>query len=234
MNVLWFSAGVSSAIVAYFCHNELDEIIYQHIDDQHPDTLRFLHDVEALIGRKITIRQSPYQNVENVCRRYNYVNSNGFAKCTEVLKKRERKAWEYEVGESDLTYYWGIDCDETGRCDGIENAMPKQKHRFPLIERSLVKQDCHAIAARLGLKRPAMYDLGYQNNNCIGCVKGGKGYWNKIRGDFPDVFERRAKMERDIGRSCINGTFLDELDPNSGRHESPIAFDCGIMCEVNA
>ncbi len=37
-----------------------------------------------------------------------------------------------------------------------------------------------------------MYDLGYPNNNCIGCVKGGMGYWNKIRKDFPEVFQKRA------------------------------------------
>lgn len=30
MNILWFSAGVSSAIAAYLCRDELDEIIYQH------------------------------------------------------------------------------------------------------------------------------------------------------------------------------------------------------------
>lgn len=59
-----------------------------------------------------------------------------------------------------------------------------------------------------------MYDLGYPNNNCVGCVKGGMGYWNKIRVDFPEVFERRARQEREIGHSCIKGVFLDELDPN--------------------
>lgn len=35
-----------------------------------------------------------------------------------------------------------------------------------------------------------MYDLGYANNNCIGCVKGGIGYWNKIRIDFPEESDR--------------------------------------------
>ena len=67
MNVLWFSAGVSSAMVAYLCKDELDEIIYQHIDDQHPDTMRFLHDVENLIGRKITVQQSPLKSVDTAC-----------------------------------------------------------------------------------------------------------------------------------------------------------------------
>ena len=76
-----------------------------------------------------------------------------------------------------------------------------------------------------------MYDLGHPNNNCIGCVKGGMGYWNKIRVDFPEVFERRAKMERDIGATCINGIYLDELDPDAGRNKVVVA-DCGIMCEL--
>ena len=75
-----------------------------------------------------------------------------------------------------------------------------------------------------------MYDLGYQNNNCIGCVKGGMGYWNKIRQDFPEVFEQMAKLEREVGHSCINGVYLDELDPCRGRMEDEIMQDCGIMC----
>ena len=85
---------------------------------------------------------------------------------------------------------------------------------------------------KLGIKRPTMYDLGYNNNNCIGCVKGGKGYWNKIRKDFPDVFAERAKLERLIGRSCINGCFLDELDPHSGK-VNDIVPECDVMCELS-
>ena len=83
-----------------------------------------------------------------------------------------------------------------------------------------------------GIKRPAMYDLGYQNNNCIGCVKGGMGYWNKIRVDFPDMFAARNKLERLIGYSIIKGAYLDELDPERGRKEGPIVEECGIMCEL--
>lgn len=75
-----------------------------------------------------------------------------------------------------------------------------------------------------------MYDLGYSNNNCVGCVKGGKGYWNRIRVDFPEVFERRAKEEREVGHSCIKGVFLDELDPNAGRMEKEVMPVCGFDC----
>jgi len=84
----------------------------------------------------------------------------------------------------------------------------------------------------LGIKRPAMYNLGYQNNNCMGCVKGGMGYWNKIRKDFPGVFASRARLERNVGHSCIKGVFLDQLDPNAGRDEKPIDMSCGGMCTL--
>jgi hypothetical protein len=112
--------------------------------------------------------------------------------------------------------------------------MPDFQHRFPLIERCLTKQDAHGILARYGIKRPAMYDLGYHNNNCVGCVKGGMGYWNRIRVDFPEVFASRAKLERDLGHTCLNGVFLDELDPNAGRNDSLITEECGIFCFTNA
>jgi len=57
-------------------------------------------------------------------------------------------------------------------------------------------------------------------------------YWNKIRKDFPEVFEARAKLEREVGASCIKEVYLDELDPERGRDKPPIVDDCGIMCEI--
>ena len=58
------------------------------------------------------------------------------------------------------------------------------------------------------------------------------GYWNKIRRDFPDAFAKMADAEREIGRSCIKSTFLDELDPNAGREQQMIMPDCGNFCEI--
>lgn len=239
MNVAWFSCGVSSAMVCYLCRNELDEIHYQHIDDQHPDSLRFLHDVERLIDKPISIHQSPYRSVDKVCRAFGFFKGAYGARCTDVLKKRERKIWEREH-PGRHTYFWGLDATEQRRVDGIIRAMPDYDHRFPLIERSMTKQDAHELANRLGLRRPAMYDLGYNNNNCIGCLKGGIGYWNKIRRDFPDVFAARAKLERDLGRFILKEPdgrplYLDELDPDRGADVKEIPnFECGIMCEIAA
>lgn len=229
MNVSWFSCGVSSFIALYLAKKEIDQVIYIDIADQHPDSIRFLHDCEKLIGKEIKILESPYQSVDNVIKNFRYINGVAGAKCTQILKKRVRDEWESKQTEP-MTYYWGYDLQEINRANRITEHLPQYTHRFPLIEKELSKQDCHAILARLGIKRPIMYDMGYRNNNCIGCVKGGMGYWNRIRTDFPDVFNTRAKREREIGASCLNGTYLDELEPDRGIFEDDIPQDCGMFC----
>jgi len=232
--IAWFSAGVSSAVATKLAIDDIDQIIYTHIDDQHPDTIRFLKECEVWFGKRIEIIQSPYMCVENAllgAGGKGYVNGVAGAPCTRFLKRRVRKEWEIEQTEP-LTYIWGMDSTETKRANRLYETMPDYIHRFPLIEGGITKEDAHQILKASKIERPYMYKLGYQNNNCIGCVKGGMGYWNKIRIDFPDVFESRAKLERRIGGTCIKGVYLDELDPQAGRHSKPICQECGILCEA--
>jgi len=229
MRIAWFSAGVSSAVACQLC-TDIDRIIYIHIDDQHQDTMRFVKDCAEWLDREIEIIQSPLKSVENACLQRAYINGVAGASCTRMLKKRLRKQYEREEFSSDLEYVWGMDSEEGHRAERLIEYNPGQKHIFPLIEQAISKSEAHGILERAGIKRPAMYDLGYQNNNCIGCVKGGMGYWNKVRVDFPEVFESRSKLERRIGASCINGVFLDELEPTRGRMQKEVMPDCGIFC----
>lgn len=234
VKVVWISAGISSFIAGWLVRDSVDEWIYIDVKDQHPDSIRFIHDCEGLIGKEIQIlRSEKYEDVADVVRKTGMINSPWGASCTGMLKKAVRKKWEqeqYSKGISDFTYVWGMDFNERNRRESIIKNFPEFSHEFPLIDKMLSKEDCHALASRIGLKRPLMYDMGYNNNNCIGCVKGGMGYWNKIRKDFPEVFESRAKLEREVGHSCLNGTFLDELDPEAGRMSHEIMEDCSIMC----
>lgn len=237
LKVCWISAGVSSFISGYLVRDTIDKFIYIDVADQHPDSLRFIKDCEKALGKPVEILKSDeYSCVGDVCRAFRFVNSAYGAKCTEVLKKRVRKKWEFEHQDYDITYVWGMDANEKHRADRIIETMTDFEHEFPLIDHELTKQDAHGICKELGIKRPAMYDMGYSNNNCRGCVKGGAGYWNKIRVDFPDVFEDRAKMEREIGHSILhneNGMiFLDELDTDAGRMDKEIMEECSIFCQM--
>lgn len=232
LKVCWISAGVSSFMAGYLA-KDVDEFIYIDIENQHEDSMRFIKDCEMALGKPIQILQSPYKNKENVIKTFRYINGVAGAKCTEVLKKRPRKEWEEKHKDYEITYVWGFDIKEKHRADRLLESMPDFRHEFPLIEKNLSKSDVHGLFDRLfDFPRPKMYDMGYKNNNCIGCVKGGMGYWNKIRVDFPAVFDRMAKLEREIGHSCINGVFLDELESGRGRIEDEIMPDCSIMCHL--
>lgn len=241
LKVCWISSGVSSFVAGYLERDTIDKFIYIHIDDQEGDSLRYIKDCEKVLGKEVEIIQSKqYKNVEQAVLAFGgFTNrGTGFFPCTGWLKKRVRKEWEYDHRDYDITYVWGMDLNETRRAKNIKETMIEFEHVFPLIDRQITKQDAHGISASLGIKRPHMYDMGYNNNNCVGCVKGGMGYWNKIRVDFPDVFESRAKLERTVGNTILkepDGTpiWLDELDPSRGRMSEEIMEDCGIFCYLN-
>ena len=235
LKVYWISAGISSFIAGYLEKDTIDRFIYIDVADQHPDSIRFIKDCEKALGKGIEVLKSAeYDSVEDAIRAAGVIRMarTGFAPCTAYLKKRVRKQWEHDHADYEITYVWGFDLNEKHRAENVTETMFEFKHEFPLIENSITKQDCHAMSARLGVKRPAMYDFGYNNNNCIGCVKGGMGYWNKIRVDFPDVFASRAKLERDLNCKCLKECFLDELEPDRGRMPEEILEDCGIFCEL--
>lgn len=232
LKVCWISAGVSSFVAGYLA-KDVDLFLYIDIEDHHEDNMRFIKDCEHALQAPIHVLKSDtYGSVDEVLRATKFINSPHGAACTDRLKKRVRKVWEMEHTDYEITYVWGFDCDEKHRAERLLETMIEFQHEFPLIEKQLTKADAHAILESLGIKRPMMYDLGYNNNNCVGCVKGGMGYWNKIRQDFPEVFARRAETERIVGHSCIKGVFLDELDPNKGRMSEEIMPECGIMCHL--
>jgi hypothetical protein len=214
---------------------EIDEINYTHIDDQHPDTLRFVKDCKAWFGKPVTILRNA-NSVQDVIEKQRYVNGVHGAPCTRHLKIKVREAWEKQHAEVKLRYIWGFDYDELDRAYDVRQLMPDAEHAFPLIDRRMSKTEAHEILRASGIKRPAMYELGYRNNNCIGCVKGGMGYWNKIRRDFPDVFDRMALLERDIGHAIQKDgegpVWLDELDPTRGDYPTEAAPDCSLLCAI--
>lgn len=231
------SAGVSSFIAGWLVKDTIDEWIYIHVEDQHEDSMRFIFDCEKAIGKKITILKSKEYKDTDECFRalggFRSLMGGGreFIPCTNWLKKRVRVKWEAEHPDYNITYVWGFDRGEIRRAERMTDMFPEYEHEFPLIEKNLSKEDVHGyFQEHFDFRRPLMYDLGFPNNNCIGCVHGGMGYWNNIRIEFPEIFEKRAKLERELGRSILKQCYLDELEPTRGDFKNEIIPDCGIMC----
>lgn len=228
-HVVWFSAGVASTVMAEIVRHEHSRAILVRcvLGGEHPDNNRYVREVERRLKVRVKLlRSAKYIDHWDVIRRTRWVNGPDGARCTGELKKRLRFDFQRT---GDIQYFgYTVEAKEQERATRFADNFPEVKAEFPLINRGLTKQDCVGIVAKWGIAVPEMYRLGYYNNNCIGCVKGGMGYWNKVRVDFPEVFERMLKLEREIGASCIKNLYLDELDPNAGRHQ-----DFEIQCDFN-
>ncbi len=225
MKIGWFSFGVSSFISCFIERKTIDRYIAIYVPDQHEDSMRFLHDCEKVLGKEIEIIQSEkYHSLTQVIEETGCMNTVYGAPCCRLLKKDVRKSWELK-NPGRHTYVWGYDVSEKNRADRIAQELSHHDHVFPLIRAGLTKRDCHGILSRmhLGPERPKLYNLGFPNNNCIGCVKQGQNSWILCRKYFPEVFQERVRQERMIGHSCMNGMYLDELPEEQTRDLSVYA-----------
>jgi hypothetical protein len=240
--VVWVSAGAASAVAAKVALAQgPTTLAYTDPGSEHPDNKRFLGDLERWYGQEIIrLRSDRYRDVDDVIESTGYIVGNRGARCTTELKKRLRLAFQRPADRQVFGYTHG----EQDRAKLAEENDPGIDWWWPLIEAGLTKEDCLAIVDRAGIALPWMYLHGYGHNNCIGCVKANNfTYWNMIREDFPDVFERRAGQERTVGHSIcseeVGGgdrtkipVWLDELDPERGKGRRLPSFDCSLLCVI--
>lgn len=235
--VVQFSCGAASAVAAKLtlARHPSAVVVNAFVKEEHDDNRRFLADVEVWLGvTAVVLRNEKYGgSAYEVFRKTRYTKGMYGAPCTRALKRELLDAFREPTDIPVL----GFTAEEQDRADNFLDANGGVGE-FPLIDAGLTKPDCLSIIDRAGIALPAMYLLGYNNANCIGCVKGGAGYWNKVRRDFPDRFEEMCVIEDTIGPSAYlmrdrkSGVRipLRQLDPASGRHNATVP-ECGFACE---
>lgn len=236
--VVQFSCGAASAVAAKLTLARYPDavVVNAFLKEEHEDNRRFLADVEKWVGRTFTVlRDEKYgASAYEVFRRNRFTKSRHGAPCSRALKRDVLDAW---ASPTDIPVI-GYTAEEQDRADGFLDSHGNVGE-FPLIEAGLDKAACLEIVKRARIELPWMYRHGYSNANCIGCVKGGEGYWNKIRRDFPARFEEMCAIEDMIGPSAYlmrdrdtNVRYsLRQLNPEAGRH-SAILPECGFACEI--
>ena len=230
---MWFSAGAASAVATKLVLADTENVVVAYIDpgSEHPDAQRFIADCEKWFDHPGTrLKSDRYEDTWDVWNKRRYIVGPGGALCTAEMKKMVR----YKFERPDDIQCFGYTSEESSRADRFREQNPGVTLRTPLIEHGVSKSDCLEMVKRAGIELHAMYKLGYQNANCVGCPKGGMFYWNKIRRDFPEVFQRMAELERKLNATCIRTggqrVFLDELDPKRGRRSQEPDTECSLVC----
>lgn len=173
--VCWFSCGVASAVATkIFLTQNLNidiDIINIPIENEHSDNARFLKDCEKWFGQKIK-QYNKFKDIYDVFEKIKWINGINGASCTHNLKgsvyKEYGKKYDFKIIR--------FTAEENNRAKRL-TTIRGDRFIYPLIEQGILKSDCLGEVAGANIEIPTMYKLGFPNNNCIGCVKGGAGYW---------------------------------------------------------
>lgn len=241
--VCHFSCGAASAVATKLTLHEFGHdnvlIINAFIQEEHEDNRRFAADCEKWFEHPIMVlRDEKYKaSTLEVWRKKRYIKGEKGAPCSAALKREMLHAVS-EPGDVNIV---GFTCEEVDRFNKFRKHNALYHIAAPLIDKNLSKGDCLAMIERAGIKLPEMYLLGYDNANCIGCPKGGLGYWNKIKRDFPDRFYQIADIQESIGpganflrdRQTGERITLRELreDVGAKTYDEP-SFSCSFFCEI--
>lgn len=240
-----FSCGAASAVAIKLAISEYgadNVVIYNaYIKEEHQDNRRFLSDCEAWFGKKITVVQDQIYgaSVREVWRKKRFIKGQYGAPCSKALK---RDVLNKYMMPDDLNIL-GYTVEEQARFDRFIDANNGIKARAILIDRGLTKSDCLSIIDRAGIELPYMYRLGFQNANCIGCCKGGRNYWQKVRKHFSQDFIEVSQIQQSIGPGANFLKFdsgprkgermsLQELPEGDGNMANEPSFSCSLFCEL--
>lgn len=235
--VCWFSCGAASAVATKMTLRESPEAIvaYCETGSEHPDNERFLADCVRWFNAPIArVRSEEYSDTFDVWRKRRYLSGTKGAPCTVALKVEPRLS--FQRPDDIHVFGYTADANDIARAKRLRETYFEMRIETPLIDAGLTKQACLALIDRAGIALPPMYALGFQNNNCIPCVKAtSPGYWALVRKHFPGKFDAVAELAREVGcrlaRIDNERVFIDEI-PLDWPSSDPVSVSCDFLCHL--
>lgn len=231
--VSWFSCGAASAVAAKLV--KPDVIAYCDTGSEDSDNRRFLSDCERWFRQTVVIlRSDEFESTWDVWEKRKYIAGISGAPCTSALKVEPRLA--FQKPDDIHVFGYTADSEDVRRADALRERWPELSVECPLIDRGLTKAACLAMIENAGIKPPRVYAMGFRNANCIPCCKAtSPAYWALIRKEFPDEFDRMAKLSRKYGARLarVDGerVFIDEI-PDGQTTTEPLAPECDFLCSL--
>lgn len=243
--VCWYSRGAASTIAtlqtlrAFRDVPEPREVVIACCEtgSEHPDNERYQADCEKLFRQPVINLKTPrYADTWEMWEHRRFLSGPSGAGCTGEFKVAPRL--DFQLPSDTHVFGYTADRADRKRADQFRSTYPLLTVLTPLIDADLTKANALAMVAGLGLKLPALYALGFHNNNCIPCVKAtSPDYWSLVRREFPSEFQRMAKLSRELGvrLTRIKGerSFIDEI-PADWPCTDPVAPACDFLCQFAA
>jgi hypothetical protein len=271
-HIISYSGGLASFFEAKLSiekyGKENCDLVFCDTNMEDEDLYRFLNDTEKYLGVKI-VRLVDGRDVWDMMFEDNFLYNSRVANCSPGLKMRPFNIYrgslkprdkseliKYCAGkykDNNYVVHLGFDYTEVHRFDkSVKHYLPIKIESL-ILETELTKQNMKSELAKLGIKLPLLYRLGFAHNNCGGfCVKAGIGHFKQLYKMLPERYiyhmNKEQELIKKIGKEVsilkrvrngvkINLTLKDlkeEFDENNMQLSFDEEFDIGgCNCFVN-
>jgi 3'-phosphoadenosine 5'-phosphosulfate sulfotransferase (PAPS reductase)/FAD synthetase len=219
MNIATISGGIMSFYSAFLSIQKYSkENVLLYFNDtkwEHEDLYRFLDDIKNYFGKEIFF-DTDGRTPEEVFFDEHYLGCNRVPLCSRVLKA-ERLQKFFKDGDNLI---FGIGIEESRRRQRLIAAYQvvyaktgKHCHlEFPILEQGIPRFEIDEWFAGTGIKKPELYKLGFEHNNCSGgCVRQGRKQWRKLLKTMPDVYQSREDLENSFRERFGQGSYLKDI-----------------------
>ena len=218
--VVMFSGGIASAYLAHLVieREGRDNTVLFFTDTlwEDEDNYRFMREVSEHLHLPITY-QADGRTPKQVFWDRRLLKRHDTAPCSTELKMKQTVIYvetQRTKGIEPILYF-GIERTEAQRAQRLEhnyshNCLEAVECRFPLIDLGVSKSDMlRIIEQEWGIRKPRMYELGFDHANCGGrCVKAGGQHYRNLLRVWPERFAEVEDMERRFNEEINTYTLL--------------------------
>ena len=185
----------------------IDAIVFSDTGGETPETYRYVymmslwlsdHGYPEIVTVKYQTKIGQIQTLEENCRAWPRLPSiaYGFKTCSDRWKRRPQhkwcKAWPAAIEAwkdgQQIVKVIGYDADESHRADRV-NDDRRYRHRFPLLEWDMGRDECITAIESEGLPVPG-------KSSCFFCPSMRKAEVIRLAQSHPDLMGRALEMER--------------------------------------
>jgi hypothetical protein len=164
------------------------------------DLYRFVDEAAADVGGEF-VRIAEGRDPWEVFFAKRFLGNSRVDPCSRILKREFMRRWLEDHCDPDATtVHLGFDWQEIDRYHRARGYWEPWSVNAPLIERPIMsRRDAMAALDATGIRRPRLYELGFDHNNCGGfCVKAGQAHFAHLLHTMPDRYAYHEQREMDI------------------------------------
>ena len=193
-----FSGGMGSAISALIAHEKglQYNLIFADTLIEDEDLYRFMADIAKVCGKEI-IHLTDGRTPWDVYVDKRWIGNTRTAHCSTELKTKPVQKWLDENAQPDDPLVLGMDWSEQDRIDRAQKNWNRPVVSL-LNQFNVSRAEYDFILARYRIRKPRLYKLGYEHNNCGGfCCKAGALQFERLFRTDPKRFSyHENEMDR--------------------------------------